>query len=133
MDPGAVRATVVAVNTKPLLRDLPVKTIYIRGSWGPIPIEGHIAESVYDPFTGILEVHGLTDVTESEEGKNFLAQPASVGDESIGVPPIHRVYLGADPREEGWATAWILLQHDGIWTLVPIPRNEVTNPPPSPA
>ena len=111
------------------LRDLPVKTIYIRGLTGQIPIEAHIIEGVYDPAVGTLNVHGLTDVTESEQGRNFLAQPASVGGD--GLPPIHRVYLGNDPREFGIPAAWIVLQHDGIWTLVPIPRHEVTNPPPS--
>lgn len=111
---------------KPSLRDLPYKAIYIKGFFGlPQLIPAYIVESVYDHATGKLDVHGLTDVTETDVGKNFLAQPASVGDESIGVPPIHRVYLDSE-------STWVLLQHEGIWTLVFVPRREISHPPPMP-
>ena len=41
------------------LRDLPVKTIYIRGLAGPIPIEAHIIEAVYDHAAGTLYILAL--------------------------------------------------------------------------
>ncbi|PCC68194.1 hypothetical protein SAMN02745121_08579 [Nannocystis exedens] len=59
-------------------------------------------------------------------GKFFLSQPASLGDGCMDIPPIHRVYVDSE-------STWILLQHEGIWTLVFVPRHEVTHPPPIPA
>lgn len=115
------------MTKKKHLRDLPFKAIYIRGLFGfPQLIEAYIAESVYDQATGQLDVHGLVDVTETEEGKFYLSQPAGVGDGSMDIPPIHRVYLDSE-------STWILLQHGGFWTLVFVPRREVTHPPPMPA
>lgn len=110
-------------TNKPTLRDLPYKAIYIKGFFGlPQRVDAYIVENVYNPATGKLDVHGLTDVTETDGGKKFLVRPESVGDESIGVPPIHRIYLDS-------GSTWVLLQHEGIWTLVFVPRYEVSHPP----
>lgn len=107
------------------LRDLPVKTIYRESLYGLFPVEGYIVESVYDPRTGKLDVIDVLDVTESEVGKLYLALPEC----QVELPresAIHRVYLGYAPRDESVPVMWLLLQYDGIWTVLPVFRTEVS-------
>lgn len=105
------------MTTPKHFRELPHKLIR-TGSYNTA--DAYIVEGYYDPKMEHLNVLGLTDMTHTEVGKAFLAHPVSVGGDGIG-PPIMRVFY---EHQE----TWILVQHEGLWTLVYLPRYVVENP-----
>lgn len=85
----------------------------------PLKIEVILVGNRWNPETKVLEIAGLTDFSETEEGKNFLRSDfAKAGD------PVLRVFRVDEPvdGDEGF---FLLQQYEGDLVLGLVRRHDL--------
>lgn len=95
-------------------QDLPTK----RVPGGYLGFRVALVGDRWDAASGVLDVDGLSDISETEDAKAFLASPAARMD-----PPILRV-LDPDVADE----LLVLVERNGEMVLRPIRRHDLTSP-----